>query len=94
MPTSVTKEFEKASSGEGSNRVVGKETNNEKSKLSVGLWRTTRNYEVKFYHSREKNWIDMNKETRKYFTGRINEELGSIIRLTIARSLGKALGET
>ena len=64
MPTSVTKKFEKASLGEGSNGVVGK-TNNKESKLVVGLWRTTQNYEVKFRHSREKNWIDMNKETRK-----------------------------
>ena len=26
-----------------------------------------------------KDWIDMNKEMRNYFTGRINEELGSFI---------------
>ena len=39
----------------------------------------TPNYEVTTCHSREKNWIDMNKETRKYFTGRIDEELGSYI---------------
>ena len=51
------------------------------------------NYEVITCHSREKNWIDKNKETRNYFTGRIKEELGSIIRLTIAKSLGKALCE-
>ena len=49
MTTSVTKELEKASLGEGSNGIVGK-TNNEKSNLVVGLWRTSQNYEVKFYH--------------------------------------------
>ena len=49
MPTSVTKELEKASLGEGLNGVVGK-TNNEKSKLVVGLWKTSQNYEVKFCH--------------------------------------------
>ena len=37
------------------------------------------NYEVTTCHSWEKNWIDMNKETSKYFTGRINEELGSFM---------------
>ena len=36
MPTSATKELEKASLGEGSNGVVGK-TNNEESKFVVGL---------------------------------------------------------
>ena len=50
MPTSATIELEKASLGEGSNGVVGK-TNNKESKLVVGLWRTTQNYEVKFCHS-------------------------------------------
>ena len=38
-------------------------------------------------HSREKNWIDMNKETRNYITGRINEELGSFISTIIATIL-------
>ena len=37
------------------------------------------NYEVTTYHSQEKNWIGMTKATRNYFTGRINEELGSFI---------------
>ena len=59
MPTYARKELEKASLGEGSNGVVGK-TNNEKSKLVVGLWRTTQNYEVKLCHSREKelDWYE------------------------------------
>ena len=42
MPTSVTKELEKASLGESSNGVVGK-TNNEKNKVVVDLWRTSQN---------------------------------------------------
>ena len=42
-------------------------TNNEKNKVVVGLWKTSRNYEVKLCHSRKKNWIDMNKETRRLF---------------------------
>ena len=37
MSTSATKELEKASLGEGSNW----ESNNEKSKLAVGLWKTS-----------------------------------------------------
>ena len=49
MPSYATRELEEASLGEGSNGVVGK-TNNEKSKLVVGLWRTSQNYEVKFCH--------------------------------------------
>ena len=49
MPTSVTKELEKATLGEGSNGVVGK-TNNEKNKVVVGLWRTSQDYEVKLCH--------------------------------------------
>ena len=49
MPTSATIELEMASLGEGSNGVVGK-TNNEKSKLVVGLWKTSQNYEVKLRH--------------------------------------------
>ena len=64
MPTSATKEFEEASLGEGSNGVVGK-TNNKKNKLEMVLWNTSQNYEVTTCHSREKNWIGMNKETRK-----------------------------
>ena len=51
----------------------------QKNKVVVGLWKTSQNYEVKFCHSREKDWIDINKETRTYFAGRINEELGSFI---------------
>ena len=47
------------------------------------------NYEVTTCHSREKNWIDMNKKTRNYFTGRINEELGSLINTIIATILRK-----
>ena len=43
MPTSATKEVEKASLGEGSNGVVGKKTNNEKNKVVVDLWRTSQN---------------------------------------------------
>ena len=42
MPTSATKEFEKASLGEGSNRIVGKPTT-KKNKLVVGLWKTSQN---------------------------------------------------
>ena len=52
MPTSATKELEEASSGEGSNGVVGK-TNNEKNKLDMVLWNTSQNYEVTTCHSRE-----------------------------------------
>ena len=38
------------------------------------------NHEVTTFHSREKNWIDMNKLTRKYVAPeRINEEIGSFI---------------
>ena len=51
--SSTSNELEKASLGEGSNGVVGK-TNNEKSKLTVGLWETTQNYEVKFCHYENK----------------------------------------
>ena len=40
MPTSATKEFDKASLGEGSNGVVGK-ANNEKDKLDMVLWNTS-----------------------------------------------------
>ena len=43
MPTSVTKELEKAYLGEGSNGVVEKKYNNEKSKLVAGLWKTSPN---------------------------------------------------
>lgn len=39
MPTSATKELEKASLGEGSNRVVVK-THNENNKLDMVLWNT------------------------------------------------------
>ena len=49
MPTSTTKELEEAPLGDGSNGVLGK-TNNEKNKLVVGLFKTSRNYEVKFCH--------------------------------------------
>ena len=49
MPTSATKELDKASLGEGSNGVVGK-TNNEKDKLVVALWRTSQLLEVKYCH--------------------------------------------
>ena len=45
------------------------------------------NYEVTTCHSREKNWIDKNKETRSYLTGRIHEELGSFISTIIATLL-------
>ena len=46
------------------------------------------NYEVITCHSREKNCIDMNKETRKYIAPeRINEELGSFISTIIATNL-------
>ena len=37
------------------------------------------NYEVTNCHSQEKNWIGMTKEAITYFTGRINEEIGSFI---------------
>ena len=79
MPTSVTKELEKASLGEGSNGVVGKSTT-KKSKLVVGLWKTSQNYEVEFCHKRKK-WIGLISTRRRetYSTGRINEELGSFI---------------
>ena len=40
MPTSVTKDFEKASLGEGSNGVVGKPTT-KKDKLDMVLWNTS-----------------------------------------------------
>ena len=40
MTSSTTKEFEKASLGEGSNGVVGK-THNEKGKLDMVLWDTS-----------------------------------------------------
>ena len=43
MPTPATKEFEKASLGEGLNGVVGKKPTTKKSKLVVGLWRTSQN---------------------------------------------------
>ena len=33
----------------------------------------------KGWNSGKKNWIDKNKETRSYLTGRINEELRSLI---------------
>ena len=52
------------------------------------------NYEVTTSHLREKNWIDINKETRTYFTGRIDEELGSFISTIKQQTLGTALGET
>ena len=49
-------------------------------------------YEVTTCHSWEKNWIDKNKETRSYLTGRINEELGSLINTIRATILkGKLL---
>ena len=41
--SSTSNELEKASLVEGSNGVVGK-TNNEKSKLVVGLWQTSQNW--------------------------------------------------
>ena len=40
MPTSATKELDKASLGEGSNGVVGK-TTNEKNKVDMVLWSTS-----------------------------------------------------
>ena len=44
------------------------EINNEKDKLVVGLWKTSRNLEVKFCHIRKTiGWVDMNKETRDLF---------------------------
>ena len=33
------------------------------------------------------DWIDISKETRNYFTGRIKEELGSLINTIIATFL-------
>ena len=47
------------------------------------------NYEVRTSHSREKNWIDMSKLTRKYIAPEkgINEELGSFISTIIATIL-------
>ena len=33
------------------------------------------------------DWIDMNKKTRNYFTGRINEELGTFISTIISTIL-------
>ena len=52
---------------------------NEKNKVVVGLWRTSQNYEVKFCHSRKTiDWIDMYKETTKYFTWRIKKNLGPL----------------
>ena len=53
-------------------------TNNEKKKLDMVLWNTSQNYGVTTCHSPEKNWIGMNKETRKYFTGRIKKILGPL----------------
>ena len=47
--SSTSNELEKASLGEGSNGVVGK-TNNERSKLVVGLWKTSQNYELRVCH--------------------------------------------
>ena len=32
------------------------------------------------------DWIDINKETRLYFTGRIDEELGSLISTIISNN--------
>ena len=50
------------------------------------------NYVVTNYHSREKNWIDMNKLTRKYIAPeRINEELGSFINTITANILSEGL---
>ena len=49
MTISARNELEETSLGEGSNGVVGK-TNNEKSKLDLGLWKTSQNYEVTTGH--------------------------------------------
>ena len=50
------------------------------------------NYEVTTCHSREKNWVDKNKGTRKYIAPeRINEELGSFISTIIATILREGL---
>ena len=46
----------------------------------MDLLKTSQNYEVTTCHSQKRfDWIDMNKETRKYFTGRVDGELGSYI---------------
>ena len=55
-----------------------RKTNNEKNKLDMVLWNISQIYGVTTCHSREKNWIDINKETRKYFTGRIKKNLGPL----------------
>ena len=48
MPTSATNELGK----HPSKKVITEleKPNNETNKLVVGLWKTTQNYEVKFYH--------------------------------------------
>ena len=48
MTTSTTNELGKHSSKKVIMEVL--ETNNEKSKLVVGLWKTSRNLEMKFCH--------------------------------------------
>ena len=69
MPTSATKEFEKASLGKGSNGVVRKPTT-KKSKLVVGLWRTSQNYEVTTCHSRKRfDWIYMTRRRENISPG-------------------------
>ena len=52
--------------------------NNERISLKWAYGKHLKNYEVKFCHKgKQWIWIDMNKETRNYFTRRITEELGS-----------------
>ena len=86
MPTFATKELEKVSLGEGSNGVVGKPTTKRISLLwAYGKHLITMRWN---YATNGNNgfWIDMNKEERNYFTGRI-KELGSFICTIIATIL-------
>ena len=57
-------------------RSCWKKYNNEKSKLVVGLWKTSQNWVEILPLTETIDWIDINKETRNYFTGRVDEELG------------------
>ena len=56
-------------------------------KFVVGLWKTSQNSGEILPLTKTIDWIDLNKETRNYFTGRINEELGSFISTIIATIL-------
>ena len=54
-------------------------TNNEKNKLDIVLWNTSQIMRWQPATNKIKDWVDINKETRNLFTGRIDEELGSLI---------------